>query len=86
MVPEFENAAFGLEIGVISEPIATQFGFHIIQVLAHGDVPLSADAFEQARQAAFSTWLTEARTKYNVVVDDRWRSLVPTDPDVTITQ
>ncbi len=80
MVPEFETAAFALNVGEISQPVKTEFGYHIIQVLAHGDVALSADAFEQARQAAFSTWLTEARTKYNVVVHDFWRSIVPTDP------
>jgi len=32
MVPEFDQAAFGLEENQISEPIKTQFGYHIIQV------------------------------------------------------
>jgi len=32
MVPEFEEAAFSLEKGEVSQPIKTDFGYHIIQV------------------------------------------------------
>lgn len=32
MVKEFENAAFDTEINKISDPIKTQFGYHLIKV------------------------------------------------------
>ena len=34
MVKEFENIAFNLQAGQISEPIKTQYGYHIIKRLS----------------------------------------------------
>ena len=32
MVPEFEKAAFSMNSGELSEPVRTQFGWHLILV------------------------------------------------------
>ena len=32
MVPEFEEVAFALEIGQVSEPVRTQFGYHLLKL------------------------------------------------------
>ena len=32
MVKEFEDAAFSMEVGQVSRPIKTQFGYHLIKV------------------------------------------------------
>ena len=35
MVPQFEQAAYALPVGQLSEPVKTQFGYHIIKVEQH---------------------------------------------------
>ena len=37
MVPEFEEAAFAVELETVSEPVKTQFGYHLIKVDAKNE-------------------------------------------------
>lgn len=47
MVPEFEKAAFATKIGDISDPVKTQFGYHIIKVTDHKDA--SEQPFDEVK-------------------------------------
>jgi parvulin-like peptidyl-prolyl isomerase len=80
MVAEFEDAAFKLGVGEISQPVQTSFGWHIIQVLGHEMRPLSQSDFDQLRPKRFSDWLTELRGKSQVEIKDIWQQIVPTEP------
>jgi parvulin-like peptidyl-prolyl isomerase len=82
MVPEFETAAFNLKDGEISEPIQSQFGWHIVQTLAHADLPLTASEYQQARQTAFDNFLQNLRDESDVTIYDYWVERVPTTPSL----
>lgn len=48
MVPEFENAAFKLEIGELSNAVKTQFGYHLIKVDSKQDADIKK--FEEVKE------------------------------------
>jgi peptidyl-prolyl cis-trans isomerase D len=87
MVPEFEAAAFALEKSgdFTTEPVQSQFGYHIIQLIAKQERPLTADQYESEANNAFSEWLINVREEYGVEIFDIWKQRIPTEPNF-ITQ
>jgi hypothetical protein len=84
MVAEFETAAFALkESGDITQtPVSTQFGFHIIQLIARQDRPLTAEEISDARDKEYNEWLAAARENYIVVIDEPfWKLREPKIPN-----
>jgi len=58
-VPEFERAMNELKIGDVSEPVRSQFGYHLIEVLERRKADVAAD--RQRLEAAARARRTQAR-------------------------
>jgi parvulin-like peptidyl-prolyl isomerase len=82
-VPEFADAVSSLEIGKISEPVKTQFGYHIIQVVAREELPLTGDQLTAKKQTAFDEWLKSIHDSADINIFDIWKARVPTEPVLT---
>ncbi|MDD2922284.1 MAG: peptidylprolyl isomerase [Anaerolineales bacterium] len=83
MVPEFETAAFALTKpgDFTTTPVKSQYGFHIIQLIAKQNRPLNADEYQAALDTAFTDWLTAAKENYSVTIYDLWKTRVPSEPN-----
>ncbi|AOR24691.1 peptidylprolyl isomerase [Clostridium taeniosporum] len=57
MVPEFEKVAFESEIGKVSEPVKTQFGYHLI--LVEDKTEGSTVPFDQVKEAVLRQLVNE---------------------------
>ncbi len=57
MVPAFEQAAFALKAGEVSEPVKTRFGWHVIKVTERSEG--KQQDFEQAKEEINKTLVSE---------------------------
>ncbi len=81
MVAEFETAAYALQIGEISQPVQTTYGYHIIQLLGREVRPLDSSTLDQNKQTVFNDWLTAQKATHTIEqYDDVWMSIVPDTP------
>ncbi len=79
-VPEFETAIDEAEVGVVTEPVQTQFGYHLLLVNSKGVQPFD-DVKDQIRQQLetpaddpLNTFLSDALASAEVDVNQRYGS------------
>jgi peptidyl-prolyl cis-trans isomerase SurA len=77
LVPEFEQAMNRLQIGEVSDPVKTQFGWHIIQVLERRQGQLTVEKQREFARAAirekkfeqaYQDWIRELRDTATVKI------------------
>jgi PPIC-type PPIASE domain/SurA-like N-terminal domain len=73
----FADAALKVPVGQISEPVQTQFGWHLIKVYDRQTVPTTTSDQDQQVRDKLTALIAQWRTDYNVVTDDSWTEFVP---------
>jgi foldase protein PrsA len=76
MVEEFENTAFSMEVGTISDPVKTEYGYHIIKVTDKKEAKeavfedhkeeINELLFNEKIQSEYTTWLEEKKEEYTI--------------------
>lgn len=85
MVAPFAEAAFALKVGDVSAPVQSDFGWHLIQVLGHQDMPMSADDFQQQVYLALDEYLDSLRDKHEwEIIGERWKAATPDKPGLPV--
>lgn len=82
MVPTFADAAFALEIDEISDPVQTQFGWHVIKLTDRREAPpptldeVRGELTQQLQEAILAEVLEEAREGVTIETFDADGNLI----------
>lgn len=79
MVPAFNDVAFSQEVGTISDPVQSDFGWHLIQVIGHEERPLTSSQYNTAVETAYQNWLDGYSSQLNITMESV-TDVTPTDP------
>ncbi|TGE37325.1 foldase [Desulfosporosinus fructosivorans] len=76
MVQEFEEVAFSLEVGLVSDPVKTEYGYHIIKIedkkeakvatLEDSTAKIKEALLDQKLETEFDPWLQERLAEYTI--------------------
>ena len=80
MVPEFEGAAFALDVGAISDPVKSPFGYHIIKVTEKQEE--SVQPLAEVRDSIVTTLKREQATSRSSVLSRAIAAEVSTPADL----
>lgn len=90
MVPPFEEAAWKLQPGEISEPVKTRFGYHLIKRgesfpagtkdISEVKEAISGQLLQTQQNEAFKKWLDALKAKASIITNEELLKAAPVEP------
>lgn len=79
-VAAFKDTVENQEIGAISGPVETEYGYHIIQVMGREIRDLTDSELRTRQNETFQTWLDDQRAEADIKRHKDWLDRVPEEP------